>query len=74
MSFGDLSRYKVVHKDSVLRALSIMDVRFPDNQWPGKENPVVKPEHITVLTINSDGVLEAFTGKAEDFQFIPILS
>lgn len=74
MPYGDLSRYKVVYKDRVLRALCLMEVRFPIDKWPGVENPVLKPEHITVLTINADGVLEAFTGKAEDFQFIPVLN
>lgn len=74
MPFGDLSKYKVVFKDRVLRALSIMECRFPANQWPSEENPAVKPEHITVLIINSDGVLEAFTGKADEFQFIPVLN
>lgn len=70
----DLTKYKVIYKDRVLRALTLMEARFPPNKWPGPDNPEVKPEHITVLIINADGVLEALTGKAEDFQFIPILS
>lgn len=68
----DLSRYKVVYKDKVIRALAIMDVRFLD-VYPSLENTAVKPECVTVMVINEDGVLEALTGKAEEFQFIPIL-
>lgn len=71
---SDLSGYKVVYNDMVLRALAIVDVRFPVNGWPGPENPGVRPEYITVMIINSDGVLEALRGKAHDFQFIPKLS
>lgn len=73
MQCGDLSKYKVVYNDKVLRAFTLMDARFPDGKWPGPENPEIKPAYITVLIVNADGVLEALTGKAEDFQFIPIL-
>lgn len=68
----DLSRYKVVYKDKVIRALAIMNVRFCDN-YPAPEHPAVKPDYVTVMVINGDSVLEAITGKAEEFQFIPVL-
>lgn len=70
----DLTRYKVVYKEKVLRALALIDVRFPVEKWPGPDNPELKPEFITLMVVNADGVLEAFTGKAEEFQFVPILN
>lgn len=70
----DLSRYKVVYEDKVIRALAIMDVRFMGDDYPSPEKPSVKPAYVTVMVINADGVLEALTGKAEEFQFIPVLS
>lgn len=70
----DLTRYKVVHNDRVLRALLLMEVRFPQNEWPSPDRPLLKPEYLTLLVVNTDGVLEAITGKAEEFQFIPILN
>ena len=69
----ELSRYKVVYKDQVIRALAITEVRFKET-YPAPENPAVKPAYVTVMAINADGVLEALTGKAEEFQFIPVLS
>ena len=74
MLYCDLTRYKVIYKDRVLRGLTLMEVIFPPDKWICLDNPVVNPQSITVLVINADGVLEALTGKAEDFQFIPILS
>lgn len=70
---SDLSKYKVVYNDRALRALAIVDVRFPRDAWPGPENPELMPEYVTILIINSDGVLEALTGEAKNFQFIPNL-
>lgn len=71
----DLTRYKVVYKDSDLRALTLMEVCFSPEEWPEPDAPgKAKPQYITVLTINADGVLEALTGKAEEFQFVPILN
>lgn len=74
MHYCDLTRYKVVYNEKVLKALTLMDVRFPQDKWIGPENPSLKPEHITLLAINADGVIEAITGKTEEFQFIPILN
>lgn len=69
----ELSRYKVVYKDQVIRALAVTEIRF-NEAYPSPENPAVKPAWVTVMVINTDGVLEALTGKAEEFQFIPVLS
>lgn len=74
MPYCDLTRYKVVYNDRVLRALTLLEVRFPQDKWIGPDNPSLKPEHLTLLVVNTDGVLEALTGKAEEFQFIPILN
>ena len=73
MGYGDLTKYKVVYKDKCLRALALMNIVFAPDEWPSPEKPEVKPEYLTVLTINADGVLEALTGESKDFQFIPVL-
>lgn len=74
MHYCDLTGYKVVYNDRVLRALTLMEVGFPQGKWIGPDNPSLKPEYITLLVVNADGVLEAITGKAEEFQFIPIMN
>ena len=73
MGYGDLTKYKVIYKDKVLRALALMNIVFQSDEWPSPDKPAVKPEYLTVLAINADGVLEALTGEAKDFQFIPVL-
>ena len=78
----DLSKYKVVHKDRVLKALCILDVRFaPFSLYEDRIEAVEienqkpeKPEMLTILYIDDDSTLSAITGSANEFQFIPILS
>lgn len=67
----DLSRYKVIYGEKVVRAVALMDMVFPDGE--DCESTVRKPKFIEVLAINSDGNLELLNDKAWRFQFVPIL-
>ena len=79
---ADLSKYKVVHKDKVVRALCILDVRFApytlhEESVDGVEisdTRIEMPELLTLLVINDDCTIGALTGNGMDFQFIPNLS
>lgn len=67
----DLSRFKVIYGDKVLKAISLMDIVFADDV----DFNVIrkKPKLIEVLAINEDGNIEAFRDEAWMFQFVPIL-
>lgn len=67
----DLSRFKVVYGEKVLKALALQEVLFPDDtEWNAIHK---KPKFIEILVINEDGNIEALRDEAWMFQFIPIL-
>lgn len=53
----DLSRFKVVYGEKVLKALSLQDVVFPDDTELDAIHK--KPKVIEILVINEDGNIEA---------------
>ncbi len=68
----DLSRFKVIHGDRVIKALALMEVIYTDSvDWDATYK---KPRFIEVLVINEDGNIEAIRDEAWRFQFIPNLS
>ena len=68
----DLSRFKVVYDDKVLKAISLVDIQYDEGaNWDDTHK---KPKFIEVLVINEDGNVEALHDEAWMFQFIPILS
>ena len=68
----DLSRFKVIYDNKVLRALSLQEVHFDkDIEW---ESIRKKPKFIEILVINEDGNIEALRDEAWMFQFIPIIN
>lgn len=67
----DLSRFKVIHGESVVRALALMEIEFPENT--DFNATTKKPKFIEVMIINSDGNIEILHDEAWTFQFIPIL-
>ena len=68
----DLSRFKVVYDNRVLKAISLTDVIFHDGvNWEAIHK---KPRIIEVLVINEDGNIESLRDEAWMFQFIPVLS
>lgn len=66
----DLSRFKVVYKDKVLKALALMGIEFKDSK---KEDTYKEAKFIEILVINEDGNIEALQDEAWMFQFVPIL-
>lgn len=68
---ADLSRFKVVYGDKVLRALTLAGIEISDDVTP--EDSVKIPKFIEVIVINSDGNIEILRDETWRFQFIPIL-
>lgn len=67
----DLSRFKVVYGQKVLKAISLMDIVFDDN---ADFNTIHKtPKIIEILVINDNGNIEALRDESWMFQFIPNL-
>lgn len=68
----DLSKFKVVYGDKVLKALSLQEIVFPDGMsWDDTHK---NPKLIEILVINEDGNIEALRDESWMFQFIPILN
>lgn len=68
----DLSRFKVVYGEKVLKALSLQNVFYPDNtDW---EATFKKPSIIEILAINEDGNIITIRDEAWMFQFITALN
>jgi hypothetical protein len=68
----DLSRFKVVYGEKVLRAISLQSVEFPDEvEWQALFK---KPKFIEILAINEDGNIVAIRDEAWMFQFIASLN
>lgn len=64
----DLSKYKVVYNERVLKAISLQEVSFGhdvDYQAQYKD-----PKTIEILVINEDGNIVAIRDEAWRFQFI----
>lgn len=66
----DLSRFKVVYGDKVLKAIALMDVFFGDIDFEATHK---KPKIIEILVINENGNIEALRDESWMFQFIPNL-
>lgn len=68
----DLSRFKVVYGEKVLKALSLHNMIYEDDiDWNAAHK---KPKFIEIVIINEDGNIEVLMDEAWRFQFIPILS
>lgn len=68
----DLSRFKVVYKDKVLKAISLQRVEFgEDVKW---DETIKKPKFIEILAINEDGNIIAIHDEAWMFQFVTAIN
>lgn len=69
----DLSRFRVVHGDKVLSALSLTNVwlKFAENN---EKETIANPKFIELLAINEDGQIVSIHDEAWTFQFLPIVS
>lgn len=68
----DLSKFKVVYREKVLRALSLQGVFFADDT--NDTDTHMKPKFIEIIVINEDGNIEALRDESWMFQFIPVLN
>ena len=71
----DLSRFKVVYKETVLNAVALENVYFDDNHFPApkSEGCYFKPKFLSVMVINEDGNIVVICDEAWMFQFLPIV-
>ena len=70
---ADLSRFKVIHNNRVLNAVSLDFIDIQENLEEIEKKIVITPKFIGVLVINEDGNLELIHDEAWCFQFIPIV-
>ncbi|MDU6263750.1 MAG: hypothetical protein E6600_04540 [Anaerocolumna aminovalerica] len=67
----ELSKYKVVYGEKVMRTISLQGVEFSeDTKW---NDSFKKPKFIEILVINDDGNIVALRDEAWKFQFITAL-
>ncbi len=66
----DLSRFKVIHGEKVLRAVALSDIEFSDN-IDFSSSSIIKPKFLNILVINSEGNMEILHDEAWTFQFVP---
>ena len=69
---ADLSGFKVVYGDKVMKALHLNSIAFKNNT--DFDALRIKPNFIDILVINEDGNIEVIRDEAWMFQFIPILN
>lgn len=67
----DISRFKVVYGEKVLRAIAIMEITMPENMDYEKRAIIEKPKFLDILAINEDGNVVSIRDEAWMFQFLP---
>jgi hypothetical protein len=73
MPIIDLSKYKVIYKDKVFRAIAIDYLDFPPAMTE-KESFCMLPKKIGILFINENGQLSSLVADASLFQFVPVIN
>lgn len=68
----NLSGFKVVHGEKVLRALALSNVVFDGDFFP-RECNITKPQFLEILVLNEDGNVVSIYDEAWKFQFIQIV-
>lgn len=71
MPVVDLSKYKVVYKERVIKALALMDMQFEENV--NADDIIHKPKIIEIMVINEEENIEMIKDETWMFQFIPII-
>lgn len=69
--WADMSGYKVVYNERVLRALAITRICMGEGCL--ETGTTTKPEAIEVMVLNEDGNVVSIYDEAWMFQFIPIV-
>lgn len=68
----ELTKFKVIYKEKVLRALGLISVIYDSEKFP-VEGTATKPKFIEILALNEDGNIVNIYDEAWMFQFIPIV-
>ena len=68
----DLSRFKVVYRERVLKALTLLGFDFVEHTH--EEDTIKKLKFIEIMVIDEDGNIKVLKDEAWMFQFIPILN
>ena len=68
----ELSGFKVVYKERVLRAVCLDAIDFGED-WPPEIGKVDVPKFITIIAINEDGNIISIRDQGWMFQFIPVV-
>ena len=68
----ELSGFKVVYKERVLRAVCLEAIDF-GKDFPPEIGKVDVPKFITIIAINEDGNIVSIRDEAWMFQFIPVI-
>lgn len=71
MPVVDLSKYKVVYGERVIKALALMNMEFEESV--NADDIIHKPKIIEIMVINEKGNIELIKDEAWMFQFIPII-
>lgn len=70
----DLSRFKVVYKDTVLKAVSLINIDISPEEFENKQCGWMKPKMLDVMVINEDGNIRIIRDETWCFQFIPVVN
>lgn len=63
----DLSRFKVVCREKVLHAPTLMGVEFKDGNFPADKS-ITNPNFLEVVAINEDGIPNTSTIRASKWK------
>lgn len=69
-----LNGFKVIHNNTVMRAIALMGICMPSDMKDDKSDIIEKPKFLEVLAINADGNIISIQDEAWTFQFIPIIT
>lgn len=69
----DLSRFKVVYKEKVLNAITLLNHEVADGVDLVNDK-IIKLEFLTLMVVGTDGNIEVISDEAWMFQFIPIVT
>ncbi|MBQ3006771.1 MAG: hypothetical protein IJD78_04330 [Clostridia bacterium] len=68
---ADLSKFKIVYKERVYRAIKLWDVNFREGQCP-VDVDVCSPKILSVMVVDENCRLLILTDEAWMFQFLPL--
>lgn len=78
----DLSRFKVIYKDRVLKAIAIIDLEFEYDTYvesgydtyDDHRETIEKAKYIEILAVDENANIVSIWDKGCKFQFLPIIS